>query len=91
MATTATETAPQTCFLYEAAGLSVPCQRERCSFWERGECVPERLGLQSDMDSRPDLASWLLALRSELSSNALEVPGDPLPPYNLLSLPGFRR
>jgi hypothetical protein len=84
----------ETCFLYEAAvGLPIACQYERCSFWEAraSGCALERLGLRPQAERRPELRRWLLAVRSELSSKRLEVPEEPLPPYNLLPLPGFRR
>jgi hypothetical protein len=80
------------CFLYGAAGASVACQPARCSFWEvgAGRCVVEHLGLREDLEDKPELVRWLLAVRSELSSSRLELPSEPLPPYNLLPLPGLR-
>lgn len=82
-----------TCFLYAAVGRPVACPRERCSFWEEGAagCALERLGLRRQAEMQPELRRWLLALRSELSAKRLEVPDEPLPPYNLMPLPGFRR
>ena len=58
----------QTCFLYEAAGRPVPCQREWCSFWlpRSSGCIPERLGLRPRVEQQPELRRRLLALRSEL-------------------------
>jgi hypothetical protein len=81
------------CFLYGAAGLAVPCRPSRCSFWETdtSSCVLERIGLRATLDEQPELVRWLLAVRRELSPSRLELPGEPLPPYNLLPLPGFRR
>jgi hypothetical protein len=82
-----------TCFLYGAVGRPVACQRERCSFWEAAAsgCMLEQLRLRPQAERQPELRRWLLALRSELSAKKLEVPEEPLPPYNLLPLPGFRR
>jgi hypothetical protein len=58
----------ETCFLYEAAGSLVPCQREHCSFWlpNSSGCIPERLGLRTRVEEQPELRRRLLALRSEL-------------------------
>jgi hypothetical protein len=83
----------KSCFLAAAAGRRTSCQYERCSFWEdsRAACALERLGLQRDLDGKPELVNWLLTVRSELSSKRLEFPEEPLPPYSLLPLPGFHR
>jgi hypothetical protein len=72
-------------------GRPVPCQHELCSFWEERICALERLGLRRQAEKQPELTRWLFALRSELSAKRLELPQEPLPPYNLLPLPGFRR
>lgn len=82
-----------TCFLYKAVGRPVACQPDLCSFWEPGAsgCTLERLGLRPQAEKQPELRRWLLALRSELSAKKFELPEEPLPPYNLLPLPGFRR
>jgi hypothetical protein len=94
MAATAELTRTQeTCFLYGAAvGLPIACQHERCSFWEEGQsvCALERLGLRGRAEKQPELTRWLLKIRKELSSKKREVPEEPLPPYTLLPLPGFR-
>jgi hypothetical protein len=95
MAATAESTrTEETCFLYGAAvGLPIACQHEWCSFWEEGQsvCALERLGLRGRAEKQPELTRWLLKIRSELSAKKLEVPEEPLPPYTLLPLPGFRR
>jgi hypothetical protein len=87
------ENRPRTCFLYGAVEVSALCRPRSCSFWEdeASSCVLERIGLRATLDERPELARWLLAVRRELSSSKLELPQEPLPPYNLLPLPGFRR
>ena len=87
------ESAKPTCSLYAAVGRVVQCQPARCSFWEAdtSTCAVERVGLLAGLEDRPELARWLLAVRAELSSGALELPDEPLPPFNLLPLPGFRR
>jgi hypothetical protein len=81
---------PETCFLYEAAGRTVLCDWKRCPFWDGG-CTLVRFGLRGQSETQPELAAWLLAIRSELSAKTYELPDEPLPPYNLLPLPGFRR
>lgn len=94
MAATAESTKTEgRCFLYAAVGRPVACQQERSSFWEEGAstCALERLGLRRHAEKQPELRRWLLALRNELSAKRLELPQEPLPPYNLLPLPGFRR
>lgn len=92
-ATTETMRTQGTCFLYTAVGRSVGCQYERCSFWDAGAsvCTLERLGLRRPAEEQPELRRWLLSIRHELSAKRLEVQDEPLPPYNLLPLPGFRR
>ena len=81
-----------TCFLSDPSRCPTRCQHARCAFWdpERG-CTPKRLGLEEQADARPELADWLRTLRSELSSQRLEVRPELLPPYALLPDPGFRR
>jgi hypothetical protein len=81
------------CFLYGAAGVTVPCQPTRCAFWEErtSGCSLERVGLRPGLGERPELVRWLLAVRHALSSDRLDLPEEPLPPYNLLPLPGLRR
>ena len=87
------ETRTNACFLYGAVGIAAPCQRSGCSFWEAdtSRCVLERVGLHGSLEEQPELVRWLLAVRSELSAGKLEPPGEPLPPYNLIPLPGLRR
>ena len=85
-----TKATPETCFLHEGTSPSLPCQRGRCFFWEAPGCALERVGLRSHAESRPELTTWLLGLRSELSAKQLEFPEEPLPPHRLLPRPAFR-
>jgi hypothetical protein len=87
------ESRTNACSLYGAAGLAAQCQPSRCAFWETdtSRCVLERVGLRPTLDERPELTRWLLAVRRELSPSTFELPEEPLLPYNLLPLPGFRR
>ena len=48
-----------------AEGHANRCPGEDCAFWERG-CVLSRI--ESDLDSRPEVAALLLELRRELEA-----------------------
>jgi hypothetical protein len=63
---------PKLCSLQIAVGHVEACPGEPCPFWEGGGavvdpgCAVERLGLTAELDSRPDLAAYLLELRARL-------------------------
>jgi hypothetical protein len=62
------------CRLERVGGRSVACTAERCGFWERGDggaedrCAFEGL----DCSGRPDLAQWLLDIRTALEAASTE-------------------
>jgi hypothetical protein len=58
------------CRLQDAVGRVEACPEERCPFWEPGGAVLEgRCAFeQLDVSQRPELASWLLRMRTTLDS-----------------------
>lgn len=53
-----------TCRIKESLGGLEPCPGNRCLFWEDGGCAFQQL----DLRGRPELAGFLLNLRSEIES-----------------------
>lgn len=78
------------CLLQYAAGRIESCPAGRCPFWESGGavlaggCAVERLGLGLEIETNPQLAHWLLRVRTRL-----EDTGDGRLFYQLLP-PGLR-
>jgi len=62
------ETHARLCRLQYALGRVERCPEARCPFWEpggaalEGRCALDRI----DVDGRPDIASWLIRIRTEL-------------------------
>lgn len=60
------------CALHLALGRREECPGPACAFWEEGGaivepgCVFERITLE--LEARPELAKWLLGMRSSLES-----------------------
>jgi hypothetical protein len=60
------------CALHMATGNREECPRSACAFWEEGGavvepgCVFERV--RFEVETRPDLARWLLKLRYDLEN-----------------------
>jgi hypothetical protein len=63
---------PSYCALHLATGREEECPGRDCAFWEDGgavvepACIFERVRLE--LDGRPAVAQWLLAIRNELES-----------------------
>ena len=68
--------APQVrlCRLETVGDRSVACTVERCAFWERGVGAPmSRCAFDGlDCSGRPDLAQWLLDIRTALEAASTE-------------------
>jgi len=60
------------CALHLAAGRREECPEHACAFWEEGGAVVEagcafdRVRLE--FDARPDVAKWLLTIRTDLEN-----------------------
>lgn len=52
------------CRIKESVGGLEPCPGDRCLFWEDGRCAFQQL----DLRGRPELAEFLLHLRSRIES-----------------------
>jgi hypothetical protein len=54
------------CDLYFALGEREECPGGECAFWEDGSCVFR--DVRFEFEARPDVARYLLGIRSELES-----------------------
>ena len=54
------------CALHFATGAKEECPGAECALWEEEGCVFERVNFE--FEGRPDVARWLLGIRSELES-----------------------